>query len=82
MVALMIMAYSLISVTLMCLIGSSCNSDGLEFNNPAWLYKRFRVNWFGAVMMALAFNILTLPLSICYWFYKLCTVGRKDKDEI
>lgn len=82
MVVLVITVYSLMSTVLMSRIGSSCNSNGLEFNNPAWLYKRFRVNWFGVAMMALAFNILTLPFAICYWFYKLCTVGRKDKDKI
>lgn len=62
----------------MIIIGFSIESDGLEFVNPVWLYKRLQVNWFGAFFIALLFNLLTAPYAVIYWFYKICTVGRND----
>ena len=53
------------------------NIRGLEYNNPFVIYRLLKVNMFGAVMIALAFSILCPMFSVCYWFYKLCTVGRK-----
>lgn len=50
-------------------------TDGAEFVNPFYLKKRFRVNWFGAFMLALLFNVIAAPWAICYWVYKICTVG-------
>lgn len=55
---------------------SGIDSDGFEFVNPVFLHKRIRVNWFGAVLLAIIFNILVLPYAVFYWIYKLCTVGR------
>ena len=54
-------------------IGSCPNSD---FFSPLWIYKNIKVNWFGAVVLALLLNILCPVWSISCWFYKLCTVGR------
>lgn len=52
--------------------------DGLELCNPYWTYKYYKnVNWFGACMISLAFTAFCPPLAIIYWFYKLCTVGRR-----
>lgn len=73
-ILLLIMLYGMV----VCVIGGLTNSKGLEFVNPIWLYKRYRVNWFGAIFITIIFNMLTLPFSIGYWFYKLCTVGRKN----
>jgi len=51
---------------------------GFPCFNPLWLYGYYtNLNWFGCVMLALGLNLLCPPISICYWFYKLCTVGRK-----
>jgi hypothetical protein len=50
----------------------------LQRVNPLYTYKRYHVNWFGAAVVALIFNCVCPVLSFCYWFYKLCTVGRKD----
>ena len=61
-----------------CYIETFTNSDGLEFVNPVWIYKKYGVNWFGAALLSLFFNMLTLPYALCYWIYKLCTVGRKE----
>ena len=53
----------------------------IERHNPCYLYRNYRVNWFGAIMLAIFYNLLTPAVSICYWFYKLCTIGRKGKDD-
>lgn len=60
-----------------CWLSDFTDSEGLEFVNPIWLYKKYKVNWFGAGVITIIFNILCLPFSCCYWFCKLCTVGRK-----
>ena len=77
-VVLIVSFSSLFSLFFVAAIGDSLKAKGLEFVNPVWLYKRFRVNWFGAFFLALLFSLLTVPYAICYWFYKLCTVGRND----
>ena len=59
-----------------CLIGGFTDSDGLEFVNPCWLYRKYKINWFGAGLIAIIFNILTFPFALIYWLYKLCIVGR------
>ena len=61
---------------------SGCNgainmADGWEFVNPIHVYNYNHVNWFGAFIVALFYNALCPIGSVCYWFYKLCTVGRK-----
>lgn len=76
-IALIFALLVLIGGTIACLISGLTNSVGLEFVNPIWLYKKYKVNRFGAILIAILFNILCFPLSICYWLYKLCTVGRK-----
>lgn len=63
---------------LMSLIGKPFSDvEGFEFMNPLWWYRNYSVNLFGAVICSLGFNILCPIGAICYWFYKLCTVGRK-----
>lgn len=53
-------------------------TDGWELCNPYWTYRYHKkVNWFGAIMLSLLFTILCPVGAICYWFYKLCTVGRR-----
>ena len=47
------------------------DSEGFEYVNPIWIYKRFRVNYFGAAVCCTFFNLLSPIVSICYWFYKL-----------
>lgn len=52
-------------------------ANGLEFLNPIYIHKHARVNWFGAIMLMLFYTVLCPLAAICYWFYKLCTVGAK-----
>ena len=53
------------------------NSEGFEYVNPVWIYKRYRVNYFGAGVLCILYNLICPIGSICYWIYKLCTVGRR-----
>lgn len=50
--------------------------DGFEVCNPYWTYTCYEVNWFGACIVSLFYTALCPITSICYWFYKLCTIGR------
>ena len=53
-------------------------ADGWELCNPYWAYKYHQgVNWFGAIMLSLLYTALFPIGAVCYWFYKLCTVGRR-----
>lgn len=45
--------------------------------NPIRVYKENNVNWLGCIMLVLLAHILFLPISLIYWFYKLCTCGRR-----
>ena len=56
-------------------IGGLVDSDGAEFVNPIYLKKRFHINWFGAYMLALIFNVIAVSWVICYWVYKICTIN-------
>ena len=51
-------------------------TDGWELCNPYWAYRYHKVNWFGALMLSLLYTVLCPIGAVCYWFYKLCTVGR------
>jgi hypothetical protein len=52
--------------------------EDLSFFNPIRNYKKWTsMNWFGVIFFTLLLHT-ALPLyAIGYWFYKLCTVGRK-----
>lgn len=52
--------------------------DGANFSfvNPIVIYNKIKVNWFGAIVLAVIFNILLPAISIPYWIYKIFTVGR------
>ena len=56
---------------------TAIDSEGLEYVNPVWIYKRYRVNYFGAAVLCILYNLICPIGSICYWIYKLCTVGRR-----
>lgn len=52
-------------------------ANGFEFVNPVFIYEHNYVNAFGALVLCLLYSLLCPIATICYWFYKLCTVGRK-----
>ena len=59
----------------------TCQSNLKEFLeealNPIVIYKNNNVNLFGCVMLMLFGHCLLLFIAPVYWFYKLCTVGRR-----
>ena len=50
---------------------------GFPCFNPVWLYRNYNLNWFGAFFCALGLNLCCPIVTIGYWTYKLCTIGRK-----
>ena len=48
-----------------------------DFFNPFWIYAQVRVNIFGCILLTILTNILCPVVAIGYWFYKICTVGKK-----
>lgn len=52
-------------------------ADGWEFVNPIHVHKYNHVNWFGAIVVAIIYSFICPLGTICYWCYKLSTVGRK-----
>jgi hypothetical protein len=50
---------------------------GLCFCNPKWIYNHTKTNWFGTICLTILANMAFGPTAVCYWFYKLCTVGRR-----
>ena len=63
--------------TIACILMSAFQTDSVKYLNPVYLYRRFRVNWFGLAVLTIVLNVLIAPVALCYWFYKLCTVGRR-----
>lgn len=54
------------------------NADGFELCNPYWAYHYHKsVNWIGATMLSLLYTAFCPIGALCYWFYKLCTIGRR-----
>ena len=47
-----------------------------EFFNPYYIYRIYKVNKIGAVMIMLVAHIFFIIPAICYWIYTLCTFGR------
>lgn len=50
---------------------------GLCVCNPKWIYNHTKTNWFGTICLAILANVAFGPSALCYWFYKLCVVGRR-----
>ena len=78
-----IFAWSFVGVFILMIAGSAMTrgaialAEGWEFVNPVHIYKYNKVNWFGVIIVALIYNALCPIGAVIYWFYKLCTVGRK-----
>lgn len=70
----LILAYVFINVIFLPTLSIENMETGF---NPIRVYKENNVNWFGCIMLVLLAHILFLPIAIIYWFYKLCTCGRR-----
>ena len=53
------------------LTGAVGESEGFEFINPLFIYKHNKVNWFGALVIALFYSMLCPIATLFYWFYKI-----------
>lgn len=63
-----------------CIVGMLINYNwicGLDFLQPDIIYHNTKLNYFGVGVVCLILNLFFLPMALCYWFYKLCTVGRR-----
>ena len=62
------------------LIITTGTKDGFNFFNPIRNYKTWtRMNWFGVILGTTGLHLLLPVYAVCYWFYKLCTFGRKQE---
>ena len=72
-----LMVWSLGGAIILCIIDVLNKFDDFSYVNPIKIYKTYRVNYFGAAIICIIYNLLCPIGSIGYWFYKLCTFGRK-----
>lgn len=45
--------------------------------DPVVRYDSEEFNLFGVIVTTIVCNTIFLPMAIVFWFYKLCTVGRR-----
>lgn len=71
------MIYIISFIDLWALVAFDAIYD-LSFFNPIRNYKEWIfMNWFGVIFFTILLNVICPVYALCYWFYKLCTVGRK-----
>lgn len=70
--------YSIITgIIIIVLVVGSYFEIGLQWINPIVIYDNVHVNWFGCIVLTVLAHIVAGPWACLYWFYKLCTIGRK-----
>lgn len=69
--------WSLLGALFLVIVGVLDKFDDFSFVNPIKIYRTYHVNYFGAALICIIYNLLCPIGSICYWIYKICTVGRK-----
>ena len=68
-----VVLYSIASMMFACIF----NLDMTTFD-PTRNYEKWKnFNWVGVWAGTIFLHIIYLPLAICYWVYRLLTVGRK-----
>lgn len=72
-----LMVWSLGGAIFLGIGGVLSEFDDFSFMNPIKIYKTYKVNYFGATIICIIYNLLCPIGSIGYWFYKICTFGRK-----
>ena len=45
--------------------------------NPVVIYNSGKFNIFGIICLTIISTIAFLPMALVFWFYKLCTLGRR-----
>lgn len=72
----LLFVWSILGVTIFVSVMDGYNV-GLRILNPKCIYEVTNVNYFGCAVLTILLNLLCPIVTICYWFYILCTVGRK-----
>ena len=72
-----LMVWSIGGAIILGIVGVIDEFNDFSFVNPIKIYKTYKVNYFGAAIICIIYNLLCPIGSIGYWFYKLCTFGRK-----
>lgn len=72
-----LMVWSVGGTLILCICGVLTKFNDLSYVNPIKIYKTYRVNYFGAALICIIYNLLCPIGSIGYWLYKICTFGRK-----
>lgn len=75
-IVFLILIYNFFGFWLCGAWGENAQCEGFDLFNPYRSYSTYAVNWFGAIMISLVYTALCPLGAICYWFYKLCTIGR------
>ena len=70
-----IIIISIVIQFVMLISATDFNFD--ELFNPITIYKEHKVNYFGTLLITLFSNCFLFIYAICFWFCKLCTIGRK-----
>lgn len=70
-------ATGLINMFIMAACLDNGDVVGLQWVNPIVIYDNVPVNWFGCIVLTILAHIAAGPWVVFYWFYKLCTIGRK-----
>ena len=77
MIEILLLFWIVINITALFVVAiASVDGANFSFVNPIVIYNKIKVNWFGAIVLAVIFNILLPAISIPYWIYKIFTVGR------
>ena len=75
---ILLIIYGVVTALIMIVGAGNNELDSIEnFINPIDVYRLNKVNVFGCILLTILGNIMFPYYAICYWFYKLCTVGRK-----
>ena len=69
--------WSILNIPFLLVFGVFEDFNDFSFMNPIEIYRIYRVNYFGAALVCIIYNLLCPIGSIGYWIYKICTVGRK-----
>lgn len=74
-------AYTMATTMVNLILMSECQT-GLQWINPVVIYQNVPVNWFGCIILTILAHIAAGPIfAVGYWFYKLCTFGRKWEED-
>ena len=72
-----LISLNLMSVIFAGVLPASGMYEYFSLVNPKVIYRKLPVNWFGVTLLTIIFNVCFVIVSVPYWIYKICTVGRK-----